>query len=118
MKVRTGFVSNSSSSSFTCDACGGVESGWDACLSDVYMFNCANGHTVCDSHHDGSIDDRYSVPSEQCPICQLKILSNDDLIKFMLYTTGKSRDDVLGEIRARFPSYDAFSSGMKTKIVG
>lgn len=35
MKHRLGFVSNSSSSSYTCDVCGETESGWNLCLSDM-----------------------------------------------------------------------------------
>jgi len=50
VKIRNGFVSNSSSSSFTCDVCGYTESGMDLCLSDISMDQCENGHNVCDSH--------------------------------------------------------------------
>ena len=50
MKVRHGFVSNSSSSSFQCVVCGTVESGYDAGLSDVGMLRCENGHTFCEDH--------------------------------------------------------------------
>ena len=45
MKVRNGFVSNSSSSSFICDVTGTVESGMDMCISDAEMYQCENGHT-------------------------------------------------------------------------
>lgn len=45
MKIRNGFVSNSSSSSFLCDVSGEMESGWDLCLSDAGMYECENGHT-------------------------------------------------------------------------
>ena len=44
MKTRLSLVSNSSTSSFICDVCGAVESGQDACLSDVGMIRCENGH--------------------------------------------------------------------------
>jgi len=44
MKIRNGFVSNSSSSSFTCAVCGEDHSGMDLCLSECEMFECENGH--------------------------------------------------------------------------
>ena len=50
MKIRLGFVSNSSSSSFTCDFCGEECGGMDISLSECEMFNCGSGHTVCLSH--------------------------------------------------------------------
>lgn len=49
-KIRNGFVSNSSSSSFICDFCGYDESGFDLCLSDVNMSQCEKGHTFCNDH--------------------------------------------------------------------
>lgn len=49
-KYRLGFVSNSSSSSFVCDVCGFEASGWDMCLSECEMFECENGHTLCNEH--------------------------------------------------------------------
>lgn len=53
MKLRNGFVSNSSSSSFTCDVCGNTESGMDACASDLGFEQCVNGHCFCQDHQDG-----------------------------------------------------------------
>ena len=50
MKLRNGFVSNSSSSSFTCDVCNGTESGWDLCMSEAEMSECKNGHIFCNDH--------------------------------------------------------------------
>lgn len=57
MKLRKGFVSNSSSSSFVCDFCGSVESGYDACLSDFDMSMCEHGHTFCNDHTLNSFSD-------------------------------------------------------------
>lgn len=47
MKIRTGFVSNSSSSSYTCVSCGEVQSGWDMGLSEADFKVCQNGHLLC-----------------------------------------------------------------------
>lgn len=48
MKFRSSFVTNSSSSSYICDVCNRAEGGYDLSLSDVEMYECENGHTVCD----------------------------------------------------------------------
>jgi hypothetical protein len=50
MKIRMGFVSNSSSSSYTCDVCDRTESGWDLGLGEAEMNSCVNGHTFCTKH--------------------------------------------------------------------
>jgi len=50
MKIRNGFVSNSSSSSFICEVCGQDASGYDMCLSEAGMYTCDNGHTFCEDH--------------------------------------------------------------------
>ena len=46
MKIRNGFVSNSSSSSFICDISGRSESGYDMSMEDTGMYECVNGHTI------------------------------------------------------------------------
>jgi len=46
MKIRNGFVSNSSSSSFTCDVCGMSESGWDASPTDFGWITCVHEHIL------------------------------------------------------------------------
>jgi len=50
MKIRKGFVSNSSSTSFTCEVCGSEVSGMDMGLSEAEMVECNNGHTFCENH--------------------------------------------------------------------
>ena len=47
MKIRTGFVSNSSSSSFVCDLCGYTTSGWDGYYEDDDVYTCEYGHAIC-----------------------------------------------------------------------
>lgn len=52
MKVRSGFVSNSSSSSFVCDICGeGGEIMTDSGETPG-VFWCENGHCFCSCHLD------------------------------------------------------------------
>lgn len=47
MKIRLGFVSNSSSSSYVCQVTGEARSGWDAVPEDLDMSECDNGHVFC-----------------------------------------------------------------------
>lgn len=65
MKFRKDFVTNSSSSSFICEICGRVESGWDMGLSEAEMMECVNGHTFC-------VDESLDYPDKK------------DLIKMIL----------------------------------
>jgi len=51
MKTREGFVSNSSTTSFTCQVCGQVEPYSDSCsLEDAGGSECVNGHVFCSDH--------------------------------------------------------------------
>lgn len=56
MKIRNGFVSNSSSSSFVCDFCGRAEGGYDCSLEDFGMKECTKGHTFCDYEIVGEVN--------------------------------------------------------------
>jgi hypothetical protein len=57
MKIRLGFVSNSSSSSFVCDVSGRVESGWGMSIKDAEMCECEYGHCVGEEYIISEIDD-------------------------------------------------------------
>jgi len=52
MKIRNGFVSNSSTSSFICNLCGEEYSGWDASPfdRDYECYVCPNEHIMCEEH--------------------------------------------------------------------
>lgn len=159
MKIRSGFVSNSSSSSFICDVCGEDVSGWDIALDEAEMYQCENGHTFCEEHavnlgdekeqaltliegllknaEDAEKDSylkgyiseyketiekiktdedcdyneilsdyefRYEMPSKYCPICQMEVVTDDDMVKYLLKKHNTTRDVVKNNI-SEFNSY-------------
>jgi hypothetical protein len=57
MKIRMGFVSNSSSSSYTCDVTGITESGWDYGLEECKMCECRNRHVFLQKFLPKPIDE-------------------------------------------------------------
>jgi len=139
MKIRTGFVSNSSSSSFVCEFCGREESGWDMTTSEAGMCECENGHLFCQSHVisevlevdgdnvieklGGSGEDTEDpnfdyIPAEHCPLCQFKRVSDSDLINYLLAKVESTRDEVADELRTNFNNYDEFIDYVKGKKNG
>jgi len=112
MKSRSGFVSNSSSTSFICDVCGVTsEPTWEG-VREAGMYNCVRGHTFCEEHltksiaqtDDASEDeevwiDEYELPEEYCPICQFQELSEWDTARYLEKVHGISREEVFKEIK-------------------
>ena len=138
MKVRNGFVSNSSSSSFVCDVCGDVEGGYDLCLTDAGMAECVNGHTFCECHGgdelkaflnvEEEIEDEngewitnpeyneeavYYVPANLCPICSFKEMNNSEMIKDIMKKSGLTREIVLAQAKADFKDYKELEAYIK-----
>jgi len=79
MKIRTGFVSNSSSSSFVCEVCGEEYSGFDAGLLEAEMSECERGHVFCDSHMSP----------------ESKILSDEEKKAFIIEAFGLEGDEAV-----------------------
>jgi hypothetical protein len=115
MKTRQDFVSNSSSSSFTCIACGETISGQDLDFSDYGFCTCVNDHTLCEgdllqplSEDEGEVvgideygdevGEREAVPENKCPVCSLTFLPESDLAAYILRKTGIAREDALAEV--------------------
>ena len=61
MKIRKGFVSNSSSSSFICDVSGEEVIGRDIGLEDAEMFVCINGHTFSEEYFIGDMEESQNI---------------------------------------------------------
>jgi len=119
MKIRNGFVSNSSSSSFVCDICGYENGGMDVGLNDVGMFECKAEHIMCDDcgiNFDDSVDSRYSAPAEKCPCCQLTEISTIDELVYLKTKLGLTSKDILDEIRETFKTYAAYDTWARKKL--
>lgn len=74
MKIRKGFISNSSSSSFVCDITGYTDSGYDVRDYDLGFCSCNNEHTFCFSgwtEVEAFLQEHpfSTIPSNLCPIC-------------------------------------------------
>jgi hypothetical protein len=68
MKIRTGFVSNSSSSSYICDVCGYSEYLWEPPYGFTY---CCKGHGLC--------KDCFTI--DDTKITEIANLSADEIMK-------------------------------------
>lgn len=126
MKVRNGFVSNSSTSSFICEICGAVEAERDVNCRDVGMLECKNKHVICEDHVTEEVfdeieefflkeeDDSY-FPIIYCPICNMKIPSEKDITSYLKIKSGKSDEELFVEIKKHFANYNEFTNYLKGK---
>ena len=86
MRVRLGFVTNSSSSSYICNICGRVESGWDIGLYEAEMFQCVNGHTFCCNEALIQYDDRDKL---------IKLILENEWNKYKEYINNHGYEDII-----------------------
>lgn len=60
MKIRNGFVTNSSSSSYTCAVCNATVSGMDVDFIEYELAECGTcGNVICESHVEGDLEPTY-----------------------------------------------------------
>lgn len=116
MKIRNGFVSNSSSSSFVCNVCGEHFEGMDLCPSDVDCTYCVNGHIICNEHIIDPVDgsdaefdhgedgegfySNHEIKEECCPICRFDTYSDEEMANYLEKTRKINRDEVFAAIKA------------------
>ena len=141
MKIRIGFVSNSSSSSFICQVCNKEKIGMDDSLyTDLGLIKCPNGHILCERHckaeakkqnkkykrkkeiekldnFDGSLFyPTDAIASEEfCPLCQFKKISDGDLSTYIFTINKKNRENIRKEILSKFKNYDEFKKFIGNK---
>ncbi len=113
MKIRKGFVSNSSSSSFVCDACGAEESGMNLSLDNTEMSECLGGHTICCGTLEDDTYDKYNYPSENCPCCTFKVIGDWIVLAYLLNLSGKDKATVVKEISDKFNNDNEFWTEMR-----
>ena len=60
-------------------------------------------------------DYRYDIPSEYCPICQFKRVTNEDMLEYIFRQYNFNRNDLVEEIKQQFSSYKEFNAFKKEK---
>jgi hypothetical protein len=106
MKIRIGFVSNSSTSSFICSICEGIEAGMDLALDEAGMIQCEKGHVFhreCGKKEDyETIESEYGeifVSEKDCPICNLSVLTKEIELDYLRKFTGLSKEKIIEAIK-------------------
>ena len=122
MKRRKGFVSNSSTSSFVCEACGVTEAGMDLTLEEACMFECEYGHVIhmdC-STHETEIEREWcrsevydKIPTKFCPVCSLEKISDCSLLKYLCKKFDTNKTEIVKEIQEKFEDKAGFFEFIK-----
>jgi hypothetical protein len=103
MKIRNGFVSNSSTSSYTCDVCGNTEAAYDLGLEDAGMYQCEHGHCFCEEDLIGpSQEERYEISPETCPICTLTHIQESTLLQYICLEHNIDIEKIKGTLRDKY----------------
>lgn len=128
MKTRSGFVANSSSSSFVCEVCGEIESGWDISVEDLDMVMCLQDHYIHTNcldetirenlrlENDSEVEEDASLSKIHCPVCTLKVIQTADLLAYLLKQSNLTEEQLEQEIRQQFSSLEDFKAGLNERV--
>lgn len=117
MKLRTDFVTNSSSSNFVCISCGTEQAcGRNDCMSDLDWVSCENYHEICPHCKEDLEVIDGEVPETSCPGCQLDDTLIGNVLNYIYKTRGLSYAELMKEIKERFKSDESlFKKFLKEK---
>ena len=124
MKIRAGFVSNSSSSSFICAVCKEIDYGdlyemevcsCVSCSCEFHIHCSPNPGLLYELIYDQHKVDIYNVPREFCPICSFASIDSYDRFLYLCKKLNISPNLVDKEIFDRFIDYDEFKKFIKGK---
>jgi hypothetical protein len=121
MKIRAGFVSNSSSSSYICEVCGDTFEAWDEGISRFHLVQCNQDHLFCECHRinpnpDGTYimyeeeGEDNQIDSIHCPICQMQEITNDMVLTYLIHKSGMKFNEVKDEMKKSFETFEEFQS--------
>jgi len=93
MKIRKGFVSNSSTTTFICEVCKNTYAAQDGNLEEAEMMECTEGHTFC-QHHTTIGED--PSPNKKLEVLR-EALSDEDFNKVLKDDEGEISDETWHE---------------------
>lgn len=130
MKIRAGFVSNSSSSSFMCEICAlEVETFEEEPIYSQGMIQCENYHIFCFKHINSKFKIINNIPKtffyrgrrteplkkEYCPICNLETTSEFNMMRYVYLLEKKNKKEIVEEIKNKFKTHKELMDFLNTK---
>jgi len=113
MKLRLGFVSNSSSSSFTCLNCGETFIGYNG-EYDVDRITCEDfDHQFCGNCLDIVDTDDGVISGGICPMCNFQILDEKIGLEYLLIKEQMTRKSLLKEMKGNNQNYSEFMEKLR-----
>ena len=128
MKIRIGFVSNSSACSFMCDISGNAYHGYDWDIERMGICGCTNKHIfekkyachkeelekyiinekVREKTEKGYFYSQVDLPTKFCPICNMVEFSEHVLVRYLKKEHAQFLEDIKNKIKNKYHSYQEF----------